>query len=105
MRKPRCYCVENRKGHDLSGAEVYGDLVVLYNGQPSDIFMVSKHMHQIKKLLAEAEQSDYLVASGNLILMLLTFGVLLEKFGSVNLLLFDVRTMQYVPRVVAKHQL
>jgi hypothetical protein len=105
MRKPRCYVVENKKGHDLTGAALFGDVVVLYTGQPSDIFMVSKHMHTIKKLLADAENSDYLVCSGNLVLMLLTFGILLEKFGSVNLLLFDVRAMQYVPRVVAKHQL
>jgi hypothetical protein len=105
MRKPRCYVVENRKGHDISKAAEFGDIVVLYPKKIYDIFMVSKHAHVVRTLLADAEKGDYLIAGGNVILMLIAFGVLLEKFGSVNLLLCDVRTLDYVPRVIAKHQL
>lgn len=105
MRKPRCYIVENRKGHDLSSAAIYGDITTLYEGQTADIFMVSKHMHQLKQLLADVEQNDYLIVSGNMILAMIAFGIMLQKLGSVNVLLFDVRNMCYVPRVIAKHQL
>ena len=68
MRKPRCYIVENKKRHDLSSATVYGDVIILYETQPSDVFMLSKHTYTIKKMLEDAEQSDYLIISGNMIL-------------------------------------
>ena len=105
MRRPYCYIVENKKGHDLGSAEVYGDVMIVYQHPPADVFMLSKHAFTLKTLLDEAQPSDYLIVSGNMILAMLAFSVLLKKFGSVNVLLFDVRNNQYVPRVVAQHQL
>jgi hypothetical protein len=103
-RKPRCY-VPNNKGYDLSPLAVYGDTVFLYENQASDIFMTSKHAHYIKDKLKDMESSDYLVCVGNIILNMLAFGVIMEKFGFVNMLLYDVRTMTYTPRVIPKWQL
>lgn len=104
MRKPRVYLVNNRD-FDMKGAEVYGDLVTLYEGQPLDVFSTSKHAFGIKKKLEDMIASDYLICAGNMILVLLTFGIIYEKFGFVNVLLFDVRTSLYTARVVPKHQL
>jgi len=104
MRKPKCFLVNN-KDFDMSGALVYGDLEVLYTSQPQDVFSTSRHILNIKQRLADMESSDYLVVGGNIILVLLTFGVIYEKFGFVNLLLFDTRTLTYTARVVPRHQL
>lgn len=104
MRKPRVYLVNNRD-FKMDSAEVYGDLVTLYDGQPQDIFSTSKHVFQIKNKLKDMISGDYLVVAGNMVLVLITFGIIYEKFGFVNVLLFDVRTSQYTARVIPKHQL
>lgn len=103
-RRPRVYLVNN-KDFDMSGALVYGDLTLLYDGQPQDIFSTSKHAFAIKQKLVDMKSSDYLIVGGNMILVLIAFGIIYEKFGFVNLLLFDVRSMQYTARVIPKHQL
>lgn len=104
MRKPKVYLVNNRD-FDMENAKVYGDLSILYEGQPNDIFSTSKHAFQIKQKLQDMQSSDYLVVAGNMILVLITFGIIYEKFGFVNLLLYDVRSSQYTARVLPKHQL
>lgn len=103
-RKPRVYLINN-KGFDMGGAEVYGDLVILYPEQPQDVFSTSKHAFGIKQKLKDMVSSDYLVCAGNMILVLIAFGVIYEHFGFVNVLLFDVRTSEYTARVIPKHQL
>lgn len=104
MRKPRCYLMNN-KDFKMDGAAVYGDVTVLYETQPQDIFSTSKHAFSIKQRLEDMESSDYLIVGGNMILVLIAFGIIYEKFGFVNLLLFDVRTSAYTARVLPKHQL
>lgn len=103
-RKPRCYLINNRD-FNMSGAKVFGDLCLLYDGQPQDVFATSKHAFGIKNKLKDMQSSDYLVVAGNMILVLIAFGIIYEKFGFVNLLLFDVRTLEYTARVIPKHQL
>lgn len=104
MRKPRCYLINNRD-FDMQGAAVYGDVITLYEGQPQDVFSTSKHIFTIKKKLDGMQSSDYLVIAGNMILVLIAFGIIYEAFGFVNVLLFDVRTSIYTARVIARHQL
>lgn len=104
MRKPKVYLVNN-KDFNMEGAKVYGDLEVLYPNQPNDVFTTSKHAYNIKQKLKDMESSDYLVVGGNIILVLITFGIIYEKFGFVNLLLFDTRTLTYTARVLPKHQM
>jgi hypothetical protein len=98
------YVVHN-KGFDLTPAKKFGDIVVLCDGSPPDIFMITRHAHLIKQKLKNMKAEDYLACTGNLILNILAFGIVLETFGYVNVLLYDVKTEQYVPRLVAKHQL
>lgn len=104
QRKPKVYLVNNRD-LDMVGAAPYGDLVILYDDKPKDVFSTSKKAYEIKQKLIDMQSSDYLIVAGNMILVLITFGVIYEKFGFVNLLLFDVRTSQYTARVLPKHQL
>lgn len=104
MRKPKVYLVNNRD-FNMDGAAVYGDVVTLYDSQPQDVFSTSKHAFGIKNKLKDMDSSDYLIVAGNMILVLITFGIIYEKFGFVNVLLFDVRSSQYTARVIPKHQL
>ena len=57
MRKPRCYLVNN-KDFNMDGAKVYGDVVVLYDGQPQDVFSTSRHAHALKEKLKDMDSSD-----------------------------------------------
>lgn len=106
MRKPKVFLMNNRD-FDMEGARVYGDLLILYEGQPNDVFSTSKHAFKIKQQLdfLDIQSSDYLIVAGNMILVLIAFGIIYEKFGFVNLLLYDVRSSQYTARVLPKHQL
>ena len=104
MRKPKVY-VTNNKDYDLSGAAVYGDIEVIYPSKPPNIFNTSSHAFHIREALKDAQSSDYLLISGSMLLVILAWGVLYEKFGFVNVLLFDVRTSEYTARVIPRHQL
>lgn len=101
---PKVYII-SKKDFDLSGAEAYGNVVVLYEDKPKDVFSTSRHAFTLKNKLQGMDSSDYLVVGGNMILVLLAFGIIYEKFGFVNVLLFDVRTSEYTARVIPKHQL
>lgn len=104
MRKPRCYLINDKK-FDMTSAKVYGDLVVLYPEQPRDVFSTSRRAFEIKEKLSDMESSDYLVCAGNMILVLIAFGVIYEKFSFVNLLIFDIINLTYTARVIPRHQL
>lgn len=104
MRKPRVY-LTNNKGLDMSSAAVYGDIVTLFDKTPPNLFATSTIAYTIKQKLADAEPSDYVIVGGNSLLCLITFGILYEKHGFVNLLLYDIRNNTYEPRVLPRHQL
>jgi len=104
VRRPKVW-VTNNADYDLSTAEVYGDVTIMYPDKPKNIFSTSTHAFHMKGLLEDSKPSDYLIVTGNMVLVLLAFGILYEKHGYVNLLLFDLRSREYVPRVVPRHQL
>ena len=104
MRRPKVWCVNNKE-FDLSSAEVYGDVDIIYPDRPKNVFSTSTHAFHLKEALKDAQSSDYLLATGNLVLVLLAFGILYERFSYVNLLLYDLRSQEYVPRVVPRHQM
>ena len=105
MRKPKVYLVNKKQGYSTQAADIFGEVTLLYEGQPSDVFSTSRHAFQIKQKLKDAESSDYLIVGGNAILCLIAFGILLERFGFVNLLLYDVRTLTYTARAIPRYQL
>lgn len=105
MRKPRCYVIYSKSSLDMSSAAIYGDLVPIYPEPPRSFFNTSMHANYIKKILAGAGSSDYLMMTGNVTLVAIAFGVLYEKFGYVNVLLYDIRNNVYQPRVIPRHQL
>ncbi len=105
MRKPRCYAIYVKSSLDMSSAGIYGDLVPIYPEPPRSFFNTSLHANYIKKVLKDAGSSDYLIMSGNVTLVAIAFAVLYERFGYVNVLLYDIRNNLYQPRVIPKHQL
>lgn len=104
MRKPRCYTV-NTKPLDMSAATVYGDIVQLYENGPVNYHNPGAMAHHLKIKLKDAISSDYLICSGNVLLNIIAFSILYEQHGLVNLLLYDIRTSTYTPRVLFRHQL
>jgi hypothetical protein len=102
-RRPIVWCGSN-KGYDLSAAEVYGDVNIIYPDRPKNVFSTSTHAFHIKEALKDAEASDYILVTGNLVLVLIMFAVMYERFSYVNLLLYDLRSQEYVPRVLPRHQ-
>lgn len=104
MSAPRVYVTDN-KGYDMKNATSYGEVMLLFPERPVDVFSTSKQAFLIRQRLSDAQAGDYLAVVGNMVLVLLTFGILMEKFGYVNVLLYDVRTAEYLPRVIPRHHL
>jgi hypothetical protein len=105
MRKPIVYLPNNNKGLDTSAASVYGDIVTLYPNQTPNVFQTASQAFHLRNLLKDAVSSDYLMVGGNALLLLLVFGILYERFGFVNVLLYDMKNNEYHPRVIPRHQL
>ncbi len=100
---PKVYVVE-KKEFDLSGAATFGQIEILFE-KPRGIFFTSQKAFDIKDKLKDMQSSDYLVVGGNIILVLIAGLIIYEKFGFVNLLLFDVRSCEYTARVIARHHI
>ena len=99
---PQVFAVQN-KGYDMRPAEVYGTVHILFDGPVSDFFNTTGLAHTIKKKLELATKDDYLVLVGNVLANSIVMTVWMQRFGYVNLLLFDARTSTYVPRLLAAH--
>jgi hypothetical protein len=78
---PRVYITQD-KGYDFGPAKVYGELVVLFEGQVDEFFNV---------------------LVGNTLPNSIVFSLVMENYGHVNLLLYDAKNSSYVPRLLARH--
>jgi hypothetical protein len=101
---PTVFTVQN-KGYDLRPAEVYGRVDVLFDGPVSEFFNVTGLTHIIKRKLESATKDDYLILVGNVLANSITMTIWMQRFGYVNLLLFDAKTSTYVPRLLATHHM
>jgi len=91
--------VVNSSGHDLSGAEEFGELIPLTQGR-INIYSTDRLLLELREKLKHYEEGDYLLLCGYILLNLLAGGIILEKTGKLNLLLYDFRTKKYLRREV-----
>lgn len=101
--KPRVWVVHNR-GHDLTEAKRYGEVVSLLEGNVN-VFDITSRLSEIREKLKEAKQDDFILLSGYALLNVLAAGVLLEKFGSLKILVFDGIRRDYKLRTLNRNQL
>jgi hypothetical protein len=90
---------------NLKPAEMFGEVRVLYNGTPPDLYNLSRHAGYIKTALKDSQPSDFIACTGTIILNILAAGIMMEKHGFINLLIYDMRSGVYKPKVLGRHQL
>lgn len=103
MKKPKVYVV-HRKGFDITAALAYGDPVVVFEDKVPHSFNVPLLIYTIKKILDQFTENDYLMLCGNVLPNSLALSLALERVPTVNLMLFDVKTNDYLIRTIGKYQ-
>lgn len=97
------YVVADR-GHDLSAAREFGEVVFLAPFVPN-VFATDNMAKRLNEKLQDSRPEDYLLASGSLPVNMMAFGSMLLKHGKVNLLIFDPKLGRYVRRVITEDHL
>lgn len=100
---PNVYVV-HLKDFDVSRATSYGTLVPMFCGKVN-IFNVTSLAFQIKEKMKDFKGSDYLLLTGNLVLNALAVAIAIQNFKTVNLLVFDIKRNEYLPRTLADYHL
>lgn len=98
MENRKVYVV-NKSGHDLSAANKYGELVFLTEGKVN-IFATDRLLKELEEKLKNSSLNDYLLVSGSVVLGALTIKIMLEIHGTVNLMIFNFKTNDYVVRTI-----
>ena len=97
--KPKVYLL-NKSGHDFKGVERYGEPIFLYDKKYINIFDTRKRAQEIEDKLDNINETDYIVCSGYTILNCIMINTALKKNNVVNVLLFNIKTRQYVARTL-----
>ena len=84
---PKVY-IPNKSGQDFSSAEDFGEIIFLTEGLIADRYGTNHLYMQFVDKMQDAEEEDYLAVSSLPILTAIATGVLVEKFGRINFLLF-----------------
>lgn len=103
---PRVFVV-NRSGHDITSVHsVVRDAVVIDLSEGSvNIFNTDRVIRDFGLKMHDSAPDDYLLLSGSITINIVAFGILLEKHGVVNTLLWHAREGRYVPRSIGKEDL
>jgi hypothetical protein len=96
--------VVHDKGHDLTDARRFGELKIILDGKVNPFDMTSR-LTDIRDGLKEAGPEDYILLSGYALLNVMAAGILMERFGQLNILLFDGLERNYRLRTLTKTQL
>lgn len=101
---PSVWVVQD-KGYDLSDAGRFGDVKPLVADSRANVFDITGRLADIHGGLADAQPDDFLLISGYALLNIMAAGILLEKFGTVKLLVFDGIARVYRQRTLSRDQL
>ena len=104
MNRKKVFIV-NAGEWDMSSAEKFGTLIPLTEGRAQPIFNIEHILELMKPKLDTAEEDDYILLCGSPMLIVIATGLMLFKFGVVNVLLFDAKTREYVPRTLTETKL
>ena len=91
--------ITNRNLHDFSPAEYFGELVYLTDGEVSK-FNTDKMYRILFPILEQAEELDYFLPTSLSILNIIAAGMLVARFGKVNILVFDAEWKRYISRTI-----
>ena len=86
-RQPLIY-VPNKGAHVLKDAERFGKLVFLTKGMVNRYAVLSLY-RDIAEKMKDAQEEDYLLICSLTIINIIAAGILIRKFGKLNLLLFQ----------------
>ena len=101
---PKVYIV-HKKDFDMSGTRLFGEQVVMFDGLIDDVFNLPRLAALCRAHLKTFSKEDYLCLSGNLVVNAVAVAIATTNLECVNVLLYDVRQAQYVPRSIAKNHL
>lgn len=104
MDKEQRVWVVNAAGHDYSQAEKFGKLQAITKDKVN-IFNVQRCASEMGHTMRAYNKRDWLLLSGHIVLNCIAVSIIMEKHGSVNLLLYDNNKRKYVPRDVSKKQI
>ena len=86
--------VANMGYHDFSLAKKWGDLVPVTTGRV-DVMHTDRLEARLQEVLHEAEEKDYILLSGGLVINALCIGYLFAKFGRVRMIFWDALLQDY----------
>lgn len=91
--------IVDEAGHNFSGAEKFGELIILNSGSCA-VFAVDRMTRTFNDRMEEFRgDRDYILLTGNLILNVIAMGIAMMKGGGrVKMLLFDARRKVYIER-------
>ena len=92
-------------GHDLSDAKKFGEIIIV-SEEKYPIFNPSEVIQTIRRGLLDFNEHDYLIVSGaSLVLGLALSHLFLSGAEKINVLIFDAKRREYVPRTLTSNQL
>ena len=99
--------ITNYVDFDLDDAwkfiEKKGSIIPITKGR-INIFNIDNLVRKIKEKLVEITEDDWVIISGNPVVSSLVCSLIIQKFGKMNLLLWDARNRNYVPRKVSQKE-
>jgi len=96
--------ITNLHGHDTSSAKEFltseGSKIIPITEGRQNIFNTESQIRHIKQVLNNMAMRDYLLLAGNATVSSLCTALVYQKFGVVNLLIWDARISNYVERTL-----
>lgn len=101
--KPRALFVVESSRFNISSAREFGEIVYLLKGEPVSPLNVDEVVSRIKEALDDIAfdpKNDYVVLTGQTLLVAVYLAIACDVSGQVRTLMFDARHDKYVERVV-----
>lgn len=95
--------VPNSTGHDLSGAEKFGEMKVFHEG-PVNVFG-SEMPDALTRWLNKSKKQDYLLLTGAMLANCVAFSHLMNSHGQVKCLIYHQREKAYRIKTVYQEEL
>jgi len=89
--------IVNDSGHDFSQAQEFGELKTLTKGSVA-VFSTDRTTSFIKEELKRSSSDDYILLSGNSVLSIIAFNIMLDLHKKVNLLIYNFEIKKYIER-------
>lgn len=93
--------VLNKGDHNYDAAKRYGECIVVTEGIVP-IFKTDHVSAVLMEKLSAYKEDDFLLVTGPVILCILATVILLRKFDSIKILVFNAKAQDYVVRQIYK---